>query len=111
MSAFVPCPCCALPTLDRRAWYEVCPVCWWEDEGIDEPDEESAANHGYTLRRARANYAARLDMYDEGKGIGVVANPSPARKTLLAYLKSVRDGERGYDERTLHGLLRGLDHG
>ena len=111
MSGSVPCPCCALPTLAARGEYEMCPVCWWEDDGTDDPEEESAANSGSTLHRARSNYADHLDMYDAGRGIGAVANPSPARRSLIAYLKSVRAGERGYDERTLHGLLRGLNLG
>ena len=110
MSDFVPCPCCALPTLNARGDLEICPVCWWEDDGSDDPDAAFGPNGEYTLRRARTNYADHLDMYDADKGIGAVANPSPARKTLLAYLKSVRAGERRHDERVLHGLLRGLNH-
>lgn len=101
MSDFVSCPCCALPTLDARGTHAICPVCWWEDDG---------ANEGEPLARARANYADHLDCHDPDQGPGVVANPSPARRTLLAYLTAVRAGERGYDARVLHGLLRGLDH-
>ena len=113
MSDFERCPCCGLPTLDARGRFELCPVCWWEDDGQDDPHADEVwggPNKDYSLSHARANYLDHFDMYDEGKGIGVVANPSPARKMLLAYLRSVRDGERGWDERTLHGLLRGLTH-
>lgn len=109
MSGFERCPCCGHPTLTERGAYEVCTICWWEDEATafdDAPETESAANHGYTLARARENVADHFDMYDPGQGIGVVADPSPGRKALLAYLTAVRAGERGYDARVLHGLLR-----
>ncbi|WP_171099328.1 CPCC family cysteine-rich protein [Ruegeria sp. HKCCD7255] len=29
------CPCCRLPTLRERGNYEICMVCWWEDNGQD----------------------------------------------------------------------------
>jgi len=109
MSDFARCPCCGYPTLNARGEYELCPICWWEDEStaLDAaPDTESAANGGYTLTRARANVADHFDMYDPGAGIGVVANPSPTRKALLAYLAASESGERDYDFRILHGLLR-----
>ncbi len=69
------CPCCQKETLDARGDYEICPVCFWEDEvyldiknnsidimgHYDENKEEfldivSGANHGLTLRQARENY-------------------------------------------------------
>ena len=109
MSDFVACPCCGQPTLGKRGAYEVCTICWWEDETAafdDAPDTISAANHGYTLARARENFVDHFDMYDAGKGIGTVANPSPTRKTLLAYLEAVKNGSRTFDARALHGLLR-----
>lgn len=37
------CPCCGYKTLAERGMYEICPVCWWEDEGFDTPD--GACNH------------------------------------------------------------------
>ncbi|WP_350202279.1 CPCC family cysteine-rich protein, partial [Gracilimonas sp.] len=27
------CPCCHYVTLKERNIYEICPVCYWEDEG------------------------------------------------------------------------------
>ncbi len=29
------CPCCGYGTLDEIGCYDICPVCWWEDEGLD----------------------------------------------------------------------------
>ena len=51
------CACCDHFSLDDGDW-EICPVCFWEDDGLGicKPDEESGANH-ITLRQARANFA------------------------------------------------------
>ena len=74
------CLCCGYWTLESRGEYDICPVCFWEDdaylyieEGImkapdrkehtsdHDPDEAlldmvSSANHGLTLRMGRENY-------------------------------------------------------
>jgi hypothetical protein len=62
------CPCCGHLTLDGRNNYDICPVCFWEDDGTgdepvlhpfhDEPTLQSPANKGMTLSEARANYAS-----------------------------------------------------
>lgn len=51
------CPCCDFFSLSRRAAHEICPVCYWEDDGqdLDRIDEVSAPNH-ITLRSARRNF-------------------------------------------------------
>ena len=51
------CPCCDYFTLNGRAGHEICPVCYWEDDGhdMDRLDEVSAPNH-ITLRAARLNF-------------------------------------------------------
>lgn len=71
------CPCCGCYTLDERGAYDICPVCFWEDDayifmkdgeikGIlrmeyDVSDEDildipSGANDCLTLREGRENY-------------------------------------------------------
>lgn len=30
-----PCPCCGYRTLEKRNDFEICTVCWWEDDGSD----------------------------------------------------------------------------
>lgn len=70
------CPCCGCLTLDERGGYDICEVCFWEDDAypfatdgeikgvlVDNPvsDEElldipSMANHGLTLREGRENF-------------------------------------------------------
>ena len=43
----VACPCCGHATLSSRGAYQICPVCFWEDDGSDT---------GPTVCRARANF-------------------------------------------------------
>lgn len=79
------CLCCGYRTLDERGAFDICPVCFWEDDvyimfdkidqtgeidsiynhnncdddnynGEDVLDVKSSANHGLTLRQARKNY-------------------------------------------------------
>ena len=54
-----PCPCCGCRTLDQRADYDICPVCFWEDDGQDEWDADvvrGGPNGALSLTQARANY-------------------------------------------------------
>ncbi len=56
-----PCPCCKHLTLLEPALgtYEVCPVCFWEDDLVqfESPDLAGGANR-VSLNEARANYLA-----------------------------------------------------
>jgi hypothetical protein len=54
----VQCPCCDFYTLSEVGGWEICPICYWEDDGFRkaEIDVPSGANHGLTLREARANF-------------------------------------------------------
>lgn len=60
------CPCCDFYTLANRASYDICPVCYWEDEGLDldRLDQPSRANH-ISLRQARSNFV-QYGACDEG---------------------------------------------
>jgi hypothetical protein len=55
-----PCPCCGYLTFDEEpcGTYEICPVCYWEDDSIqnEEPDYDSGAN-GISLNEAKENFA------------------------------------------------------
>lgn len=53
------CPCCGFITLAERGAYEICRVCFWEDDGQDEHDASEVRggpNRGLSLREARRNY-------------------------------------------------------
>ena len=53
------CPCCGFRTFDdsSRGNYEICPVCYWEDDLTQEvdPNYEGGAN-GISLSQAKKNY-------------------------------------------------------
>jgi hypothetical protein len=55
------CPCCGYKTLDSRAGDEICPVCFWEDDGQDECDADEirgGPNGTLSLTVARRNFVA-----------------------------------------------------
>ncbi|WP_438000131.1 CPCC family cysteine-rich protein [Sorangium sp. So ce185] len=53
----VQCPCCDYFSLPCRGEYEICEVCFWEDDGgaLGDLDEYSGPNH-MTLREGRDNF-------------------------------------------------------
>jgi hypothetical protein len=53
------CPCCGCKTLSERGGYEICPVCFWEDDGQDDADADTVRggpNGSLSLTQARANF-------------------------------------------------------
>jgi hypothetical protein len=55
-----PCPCCGFKTLYWRGNYEICPVCYWEDDGQDEHDANEVRggpNGQLSLSSARENFS------------------------------------------------------
>jgi hypothetical protein len=52
------CDCCDHFTIPGGCDYEICPVCFWEQDafGISEPEEPSGANHGLTLHEGRKDF-------------------------------------------------------
>ena len=53
------CPCCGYKTLHGRGQDEICPVCYWHDDGQDEPDAEQVLggpNGLLSLRQAQSNF-------------------------------------------------------
>jgi hypothetical protein len=50
-----PCPCCGYRTLAQRGDYDICPVCFWEDTGSNDPARYSDPNH-LTLAEGRRNF-------------------------------------------------------
>ncbi|MFE1312539.1 CPCC family cysteine-rich protein [Streptomyces sp. NPDC058755] len=56
-----PCPCCGFLTLDERGCFEICPVCFWEDDGQDDDDADrvrGGPNGRLSLTEARRNFRA-----------------------------------------------------
>jgi hypothetical protein len=72
------CPCCGCKTLSERTAFEICDVCYWEDDGQDDADADecrSGPNGTPSLREARANYL-RFGACEESM-VGNVRPPRP----------------------------------
>jgi hypothetical protein len=53
------CPCCGCRTLLERGGFDICPVCFWEDDGQDDQDADDVQggpNGELSLTQARPNY-------------------------------------------------------
>jgi len=60
MSAPFACPCCGFLTLSERppGTFAVCPVCYWEDDDVQERDPTSRGGaNKVSLNEARDNFA------------------------------------------------------
>ena len=54
------CPCCGYKTLSERGGYDICNVCFWEDDGKDNEDADvirGGPNGKLSLSEARRNFA------------------------------------------------------
>jgi hypothetical protein len=72
------CPCCGCRTLSERGCFEICPVCFWEDDGQDDTDADDVRggpNRGLSLSDARANYR-RIRACDQ-QSVNHVRQPKP----------------------------------
>jgi hypothetical protein len=53
------CPCCSYRTLADRGRFEICSVCFWQDDGQDDIDADKVnggPNSSLSLTEARQNY-------------------------------------------------------
>jgi hypothetical protein len=58
------CPCCRRITLSERGGFEICPVCWWEDDGQDDEDAavvRGGPNGDLSLSVAREQFRRRQE--------------------------------------------------
>ena len=57
--ALYPCPCCGFKTLSERGGFDICQVCYWEDDGQDDHDADvvrGGPNYTLSLTKARENF-------------------------------------------------------
>lgn len=54
----VTCFVCGYRTLEARCDWDICPICFWEDDVLlkDDNDRSSPANRGMSLAEAQANF-------------------------------------------------------
>jgi hypothetical protein len=75
------CPCCGFKTLYGRGQDEICSVCFWHDDGQDEPDAErilGGPNLDLSLRQAQANFNSFGAIHE--RFIEKVRKPMPDEK-------------------------------
>jgi hypothetical protein len=75
------CPCCGCRTLTERGGFELCPVCFWEDDGQDEADADTVRggpNGSLSLRAAQVNF--RDIGASDPRNLSSVRPPKPEEK-------------------------------
>jgi hypothetical protein len=58
------CPCCWFPTLYQRAVYDICCICWWEDDWQDEYNKYDILgwpNWDLSLYQAQSNIIQQIN--------------------------------------------------
>jgi hypothetical protein len=69
------CPSCGYPTLDERCAWDICAICFWEDDGQDDKDADKVCggpNSDYSLTQHRYEWDKNLNEiknsnYETGK--------------------------------------------
>jgi len=64
------CPSCGYPTLDERNAWEICSICFWEDDGQDDKDADKVfggPNSDYSLTQHRNDWDRNLDEIKKSK--------------------------------------------
>ena len=75
------CPCCGYKTLEAPGTLQLCPVCWWEDDGQEDDD---AADVRLTVNGALSLSEARMHYVRCGA----------AHPRFLPYVRKPRDSEQ-----------------
>ncbi|KOF02354.1 hypothetical protein OB69_13125 [Roseivirga seohaensis subsp. aquiponti] len=58
------CPSCGYPTLDERNAWDICSICFWEDDGQDDQDADKVyggPNSDYSLTAHRLEWKENLE--------------------------------------------------
>lgn len=84
-----PCPCCGYPTIAMRGDYEICDICWWQDDGQDDPDADSVwggPNGKFSLAAARENFKLYLDGHGPRKTDAIIEDTEVKRQAKSAVI-------------------------
>lgn len=66
MTARATCPCCGHRSLDAGPGaFEVCPICWWEDDGSPDGPHGVGGPNGYSLVHGQRRYLAERRAHDD----------------------------------------------
>lgn len=106
-----PCPCCGLPTVDEPGIYDICAVCWWEDDGHE--GESPFSPNRLSLARAKENFRANLSMFAAGQepeGIADTEAQKQRKRALLSTFDLLRsDTDSGSQERLRADMKRVIE--
>lgn len=61
-----PCPCCNFLTKEFANDFEICPICFWQDDGQNDMDSDKikgGPNKDYSLTEARQNFQRNYTMF------------------------------------------------
>lgn len=87
------CPCCGYPTLERRIMWEICFICWWEDDGQDDADKENVRGiNQLALVKARSNFAENMLSFNrkDERFIRIGEATQTKRKKLVNAFEEIR---------------------
>jgi len=74
------CPCCSYPTLTSLGSYQVCELCFWEDDGQGDAEANKVwggPNADYSLAEARQNFLQHRTMYSAVRDEKIVTAMTP----------------------------------
>ena len=80
------CPCCGYATLRERGAFQICPVCFWEDDGQDEEDADDVRggpNSTLSLTAGRRNFIEIAA--SDSRDLPHVRRPTAAEPRLRHY--------------------------
>lgn len=96
------CPVCGFRTLPNRYDWDVCPVCFWEDDVLEtQGDQDSSANH-MPLSEAQANFilmgAAKPSVKKHVRSPRPLETRDPTWRPLTRTLRIVASGRMTLEE-------------
>ena len=51
-----PCPCCGHQVFEEKGRYEICPICYWEDDYVQSVNPDTEGANTLTLREAQLHF-------------------------------------------------------
>jgi len=98
-SARFDCPCCGYRTLADHAGFDICILCWWEDDGQSDTDADEVRggpNGALSLTAARKNFQDHLTIYPRERDTRIggkdTALEIQAKRTIMSALDGLRAG-------------------
>lgn len=104
------CPSCGYPTLSERMNYEICDICYWEDDGQDDKEADEVwggPNQSLSLTESRLIIGHRLKALQDSLNGQLITNP----ETVLGILSNHRQtmnamAEQLFDKDEDHPLFQ-----